>query len=76
MPLYYRQLQALVESADSPLKLIASLHVCLESFAMGAFEYRRSACRDPRILAMGLSWMKYGISTLRLSWPSVSTMTR
>jgi hypothetical protein len=52
MPFYYRQLQALVESADSPLKLIASLHVCLESFAMGAFEYRRSACNDPRILAM------------------------
>jgi hypothetical protein len=52
IPLYYRQLLELVQNRESPQELLAILHVCLESFAMGAFIYRRSVCLSAEILAL------------------------
>lgn len=49
LPRYYQRLAELVDKSSSPFDLIAMLHVCLESFAMGAFEYRSLVCLDPRI---------------------------
>lgn len=52
IPSYYVELLKLVQKCDSPQELLAILHVCLESFAMGAFVYRRSVCLDSETLAL------------------------
>ncbi|WP_218109842.1 hypothetical protein [Oligoflexus tunisiensis] len=48
-PRYYQRLGEMVDASPSPFALISMLHVCLESFAMGALVYRGLVCQDTAI---------------------------
>jgi hypothetical protein len=42
-PLVYQKMQSLFQKSADPTWLLAAMHLCLESFAVGAFNYRKLA---------------------------------
>lgn len=48
-PRVYRHIENLFTTSTNPTWLLAAMHLCLESFALGVFEYRARYVSDERI---------------------------